>query len=106
VSEKRIAAFNEAIRRQADDHHVPVVKLSDEPVEERFVSDLDGFHPSDAGHRRIADLFLAVILPEVAVRDGDWEIAMSNFENRLIAEPGAASITPRLDLAAADPWRQ
>jgi lysophospholipase L1-like esterase len=75
VNRERIAAFNDAIERQADKHHVPVVKLSEEPVEDRYVSDIDGFHPSDEGHRRIANLFLAVILPEVAERDRGREIA-------------------------------
>jgi hypothetical protein len=44
-------------------------------VEDRYVSDIDGFHPSDEVHRRIANLFLAVILPEVAERDRDRGIA-------------------------------
>jgi acyl-CoA thioesterase I len=79
VTKERIAAFNDAIERQADKHHVPVVKLSKEPIEDRFVSDIDGFHPSDEGHRRIADLFLAVILPEVAERDRSWEFAAARF---------------------------
>ena len=67
VTRERIAAFNQAIGRQADKHRAALVKLSEEPVEDRYVSDIDGFHPSDEGHRRIANLFLAVILPEVAL---------------------------------------
>src|SRR5262245_36591845 len=66
VTSERIRAFNSAIDHQADDHAAALVRLSDEPVEERYVSDADGFHPNDRGHRRIADLFLAAIEPEVA----------------------------------------
>jgi len=75
VNRERIAAFNDAIERQAKKHNLPVVKLSQEPIEDKYVSDIDGFHPSDEGHRRIAELFLAVILPEVAERDRDQGIA-------------------------------
>lgn len=82
VTKERIAAFNAAIERQADKHRVPVVKLSEEPVLDRYVSDIDGFHPSDEGHRHIANLFLAVILPEVAERDRGWEIASAEAVSR------------------------
>ena len=37
-----------------------LVQLSDELVDERFVSD-DGFHPNDAGHAAIAEQFLDAI---------------------------------------------
>ncbi|HXV25929.1 MAG TPA: SGNH/GDSL hydrolase family protein [Alphaproteobacteria bacterium] len=65
VTRERIRAFNNAIEDQADEYDVPVVDLAGEEVEDRYVSDVDGFHPSDAGHRRLAELFLEVILPEV-----------------------------------------
>jgi lysophospholipase L1-like esterase len=66
VTHRRIDAFNNAIEGQAEEHEAALVQLSEEEVEERFVSDVDGFHPNDRGHRRIAELFLEVIEPEVA----------------------------------------
>ena len=66
VTETRVEAFNDAIHAQAEEHGVALVQLSDEPVEDRFVSDADGFHPNDLGYARIADLFLAEIEPALA----------------------------------------
>lgn len=66
VTRERIRAFNDAIEDQAGEFDVPVVDLAEEEVKDKYVSDVDGFHPSDAGHRRLAELFLDVILPEVA----------------------------------------
>ena len=68
VTGRRIEAFNRIIHNQADEHDAALVRLSEEEVEDRYVSDIDGFHPSDRGHRRIAELFLAAIEPEVATR--------------------------------------
>ena len=67
VTRERIQAFNDAIEDQADEYDVPVVDLAAEEVKDKYVSDVDGFHPNDAGHRRLAELFLDVILPEVAI---------------------------------------
>ena len=67
VTRERIEAFNEALAEQADDHDVLLVDLSAEPVEDNLVSDEDGFHPNDEGHRRIADEFLEVILPALGL---------------------------------------
>jgi lysophospholipase L1-like esterase len=66
VTDSRIAAFNEVIHDQAEAHGMVLVRLSGEEVEDRLVSDADGFHPNDAGHARIAELFLEAIEPEVA----------------------------------------
>ncbi len=66
VTTERINAFNEAIERQATDFGVPIVNLFAEEITEDFVFDLDGFHPNNKGHQRIADLFLVIILPEFA----------------------------------------
>jgi acyl-CoA thioesterase-1 len=66
VTGSRIAAFNEAIHDQAEAHGMVLVRLSGEEVEDRLVSDADGFHPNDAGHAKIAELFLEAIEPEVA----------------------------------------
>jgi acyl-CoA thioesterase I len=65
VTTARIMAFNAAIERQALAIDAPVVHLYEQPFMEHYVSDLDGFHPSNAGHAAIADLFLRVILPHL-----------------------------------------
>ena len=67
VTEARIDAFNDAIHDQAEEHGILLVPLSEEPVEDQFVSDVDGFHPNDAGHVRIAELFLAEIEPALSI---------------------------------------
>jgi acyl-CoA thioesterase I len=67
VTRERVEEFNEAIAEQAADHDVLVVDLYAEPVEDHLVSDEDGFHPNDDGHRRIADEFLDVILPALGL---------------------------------------
>ena len=51
VTRERIEAFNEAIAEQAEDHDVLLVDLYGEPVEDDLVSDQDGFHPNNEGHR-------------------------------------------------------
>ena len=66
VTDSRIDAFNQAIHDQAEAHGMVLVRLSGEQVEDRLVSDADGFHPNDAGHAKIAELFLETIGPEVA----------------------------------------
>jgi acyl-CoA thioesterase-1 len=67
VTQERVEEFNEAIAAQAEDHEVLVVDLYSEPVEDDLVSDEDGFHPNNEGHRQIADHFLAVILPALGL---------------------------------------
>jgi lysophospholipase L1-like esterase len=67
VTRERIEEFNEAIEEQAEDYDVLVVDLYAQPVEDDLVSDEDGFHPNDDGHRRIADEFLKVILPALGL---------------------------------------
>ncbi|HEX2116548.1 MAG TPA: GDSL-type esterase/lipase family protein [Alphaproteobacteria bacterium] len=64
VTAERVRAFNEAIGRQAARYRVPLVDLFAQPIETELVSDIDGFHPSNEGHRRIAQLFLDTLLPE------------------------------------------
>jgi lysophospholipase L1-like esterase len=68
VTAERVRAFNAAIARQARRYDVPVVELSARPVESELVSDVDGFHPSNDGHARIARHFLDVILPAIGLR--------------------------------------
>jgi lysophospholipase L1-like esterase len=67
VTQERIEEFNEAIAAQAEDHDVLLVDLYREPVEDDLVSDRDGFHPNNEGHRAIADRFLEVILPALGL---------------------------------------
>jgi acyl-CoA thioesterase-1 len=67
VTEDRIDAFNEAIGRQAGEFEVAIVDLHEEGVEDDLVSDVDGFHPNNEGHRRIAEEFLEVILPQLGL---------------------------------------
>lgn len=65
VTANRIAAFNRVIEKHASASNVPVVRLSREQITDELVSEIDGFHPSDKGHRLIAQLFLKVILPKL-----------------------------------------
>jgi acyl-CoA thioesterase I len=67
VTADRIRAFNEAIVRQATHYRVPLVDLFAQPVESQLVSDVDGFHPSNEGHARIAQLFLDTLLPALGL---------------------------------------
>jgi acyl-CoA thioesterase I len=64
VTPNRIAAFNRVIEKQASAFAVPLVRLSREEVTDELVSEIDGFHPSDKGHRLIAQLFLKIIIPK------------------------------------------
>ena len=67
VTQERVEEFNEAIAAQAEDHDVLLVDLYGEGVEDDLVSDEDGFHPNNEGHRQIADRFLDVILPALGL---------------------------------------
>jgi lysophospholipase L1-like esterase len=67
VTQERIEAFNEVIAAQAEAHDVLLVDLHAEAVEDDLVSDEDGFHPNNEGHRQIADHFLAVIVPALGL---------------------------------------
>lgn len=65
VTPERVARFNEVIAAAAGERGIPIVDLFDEEVEDELVSDIDGFHPNNDGHQRLAELFLAVILDEL-----------------------------------------
>ena len=69
VTPDRVRAFNQAIAQEATDAKVPVVDLFAAAISDNLVSDLDGFHPNNEGHREIALLFLEVILPQLGVKD-------------------------------------
>lgn len=64
VTLQRVNAYNVAIARQAAAYQVPVVDLfgGGYADEWEYVS-VDGFHPSNAGHAKIAELFLQRIVP-------------------------------------------
>jgi lysophospholipase L1-like esterase len=68
VTIERIRAFNQAIEQESRAANARLVNLFAEPVTDELVFDLDGFHPNNAGHRRIAQLFLSVILPTLQLR--------------------------------------
>ena len=68
VTLDRVRAFNAAIARQAERYDVKLVDLFAQPVERALVSDVDGFHPSNAGHARIARHFLDTMLPDLGLR--------------------------------------
>jgi acyl-CoA thioesterase-1 len=65
VTISRLRSFNSAIARQAKAYNALLVDLYSVPVNDALVNDVDGFHPSDAGHRAIANQFLAVIAPYI-----------------------------------------
>jgi lysophospholipase L1-like esterase len=63
VTIQRIAAFNDAIARQTDLHAIPLVDLfSGGYASDWSYVSLDGFHPSNEGHAKIAELYLKIIL--------------------------------------------
>lgn len=65
VTIDRLRSYNSAIGRQAKAYNALLVDLFSVPVNDALVNDIDGFHPSDAGHREIANRFLAVITPYI-----------------------------------------
>jgi lysophospholipase L1-like esterase len=62
VTIERVNSFNAIIEGLAQDFGIPVVDLFAEGIMDSQVSDVDGFHPSNEGHQRIAELFLDIIL--------------------------------------------
>ena len=64
VTAERVAAFNAAISRQVGAAGATEVDLFSHEVNSTFVAS-DGFHPNDAGHQLMADLFLAKIVPQI-----------------------------------------
>lgn len=68
ITRERIDAFNAAIERQVRAHNAFLVDLHAEPMEDDLVSDVDGIHPDNDGHRRMADLFFEAILAAMRER--------------------------------------
>jgi lysophospholipase L1-like esterase len=69
VTRARVDAFNEVIHQRAREYDVPIVPMADSPIIRECVSDADGFHPNNRGHRKIADLFLLTIRRELGLDD-------------------------------------
>ncbi len=64
VTAARVVAYNAAIAQQASAFGATVVNLNSIEAEASLFSD-DGFHPSNDGHHRIAQLFLDAIIPQL-----------------------------------------
>lgn len=60
VTIERVNDFNNIIESLALEFDIPIVDLFVEPIDDMLVSE-DGFHPSNEGHKRIAELFLDII---------------------------------------------
>ena len=71
VTQVRVQAFNDAIHRQVREYDLLLVPMAGSPVVRECVSDVDGFHPNNAGHRKIADLFLATIRPALGLPENE-----------------------------------
>ena len=68
VTQERVIAFNAVIAKEATNAKVPVVNLYAEELSDALISDLDGFHPNNKGHRKLAKLFLQKVLPLIGVK--------------------------------------
>jgi lysophospholipase L1-like esterase len=68
VTLERVQAFNRAIEVEAPYVNASIVNVFDEPSSEYFTFDGNGFHPTEAGHRRMAALFRKTILERVGLR--------------------------------------
>jgi lysophospholipase L1-like esterase len=62
VTLERVKAFNHAIEVEAPYVNASIVNVFDESSPEDFAFDEDGFHPTKAGHHRMANAFRKVIL--------------------------------------------
>jgi lysophospholipase L1-like esterase len=67
VTQERVHAFNRAIEVEAPYVNASVVNVFGESSVDDFAVDEDGFHPTKAGHRRMANLFRKVILERVGL---------------------------------------
>jgi lysophospholipase L1-like esterase len=68
VTAERVRAFNRAIDTEAPYVNAAIVNVFGESSPEDFAYDEDGFHPTPAGHRRMAALFRKTILERVGLR--------------------------------------
>ena len=69
VTQERVSAFNDVIAKEAANAGASVVDLYAEELHDMLVSDLDGFHPNNEGHRELAKLFLQKVLPSIGVKE-------------------------------------
>ncbi len=62
VTADRVNAYNQAIARQVAAYHIPLVDLYAGKYASNwdYVS-IDGFHPSNKGHAKIAELYLDIL---------------------------------------------
>ncbi len=68
VTEARVKAFNRAIEVEGPYVSASIVNVFNETSPDDFVVDADGFHPTKAGHRRMADLFRKTILERLGLQ--------------------------------------
>jgi lysophospholipase L1-like esterase len=68
VTLERVKAFNRAIEVEAPYVNASIVNVFEESSSDDFAFDGEGFHPTAAGHRRLASLFRKTILERVGVR--------------------------------------
>jgi lysophospholipase L1-like esterase len=66
VTLERVKAFNRAIEVEAPYVSASIVNVFGESVPDDFAVDEDGFHPTKAGHRRMAVLFRKAVLERVS----------------------------------------
>jgi lysophospholipase L1-like esterase len=69
VTRARVDAVNRAIHRLVEAFDAHLVPMADSPVIRECVSDVDGFHPNNRGHAKIAETFLQVIRPLLGIED-------------------------------------
>ena len=63
VTRERVTAFNDAIARQTAARNIPLVDLySGQYAANWDYVSIDGFHPSNDGHAKIAELYLSILL--------------------------------------------
>jgi lysophospholipase L1-like esterase len=68
VTLERVKAFNRAIEVEAPYVNASIVNVFDESSSDDFAFDADGFHPTKAGHGRMANLFRRAILARLGLR--------------------------------------
>ena len=67
VTVENVAAFNQAITRQANKYNIPIVDFFKAAPGDMLVSK-DGFHPNNDGHQKIANLYLQIVLPKFGLK--------------------------------------
>ncbi len=68
VTLERVKAFNHAIEVEAPYVNASIVNVFAEASPDDFAFDEDGFHPTKAGHRHMANVFRKTILERVGLR--------------------------------------